>query len=175
MFTPSPETIVIIPFHPVPHAKSFITDNYFGDIPKERLRVTDSVLYFTCDGKLRSKIGLSPLIAKPLAASFDFKKNVLTVIIPQVDKNADYVNSKWEMQTQPYKGDVINSYNDGPLADGTQMGPFYEVESSSPALGLKKGATGAYKETTCHFQGSYASLQQLAKQLLGVDLDTIKK
>ncbi|CAN5470854.1 hypothetical protein BH11BAC5_BH11BAC5_38090 [soil metagenome] len=175
MFTPSSETTVIIPFHGIPNARSFITDNYFGDIPKERLQVADSVLYFTCDGKLRSKIGLSPLIAKPIAASFDFKKNVLTVIIPQVNKAAEYVNSKWEQQKEPYKGDVINSYNDGPLADGTQMGPFYEVESSSPALELKKGASGEYKQTTCHFEGSYATLQTLAKQLLGVDLNTIKK
>ena len=175
MFTPSAATTVIIPFHPIPNARSYITDNYFGAIPKERLQVKDSVFYFTCDGKLRSKIGLSPLIAKPIAASYDFEKNVLTVIIPQVDKNAAYVNSKWEMQKEPYKGDVINSYNDGPLADGTQMGPFYEVESSSPALPLKKGETGEYKETTCHFQGNYATLKQLAKQLLGVDLDNIKK
>ena len=175
MFTPSSETTVIIPFHPIPDARSYITDNYFGSIPPERLKVSDSVLYFTCDGKLRSKIGLSPLIAKPIAASYDFQKNVLTVIIPQVDKDAAYVNSKWELQKEPYKGDVINSYNDGPLADGTQMGPFYEVESSSHAMKLKKGATGEYKETTCHFQGNYDALKQLAKQLLGVDLDTIKK
>ncbi len=175
MFTPSPETIVIIPFHPIPNARAHITDNYFGDIPADRLQVKDSVLYFTCDGKLRSKIGLSPLVAKPIAASYDFQKNVLTVIIPEVDKNAAYVNSKWEMQKEPYKGDVINSYNDGPLADGAQMGPFYEVESSSHALELKKGETGEYKEITCHFQGSYDVLKQLATQLLGVDLDTIKK
>ena len=175
MFTPSAETTVIIPFHDLPNARSLITDNYFGDIPKERLRVADSVLYFTCDGKLRSKIGLSPLIAKPIAASFDFKKNVLTIIVPQVSKEAAYVNSKWELQKEPYKGDVINAYNDGPLADGTQMGPFYEVESSSPALELKNGATGEYRQTTCHFEGSYATLQTLAMQLLGVDLNSIKK
>jgi hypothetical protein len=175
MFTPSAATTVIIPFHPIPNARSYITDSYFGEIPKERLQVKDSVLYFTCDGKLRSKIGLSPLIAKPIAASYDFEKNILTVVIPQVDKNADYVNSKWEIQKEPYKGDVINSYNDGPLADGTQMGPFYEVESSSPALALKKGETGEYKATTCHLQGDHETLRQLAKQLLGVDLDTIKK
>ena len=77
MFTPSSETTVIIPYHPIPNARAYITDNYFGDIPAERLQVKDSVLYFTCDGKLRSKIGLSPLIAKPIAASFDFQKNVL--------------------------------------------------------------------------------------------------
>ena len=139
------------------------------------MQVKDSILYFTCDGKYRSKIGLSPVIAKPIAGSFDFEKNVLTIVIPQVNKDASYVNSKWEIQREPYKGDVINSYNDGPLADGTQMGPFYEIESSSPALQLRKGETGEYKQITCHFQGDYTALQQLAKQLLGVDLNELKK
>ncbi|MEP7319730.1 MAG: DUF6786 family protein [Panacibacter sp.] len=175
MFTPSPKTVVIIPFSPVQNARSFITDNYFGTIPAERLQVKDSVLYFTCDGKYRSKIGLSPMIAKPIAAGFDFENNVLTVVIPQVHKDAAYVNSKWELQKEPYKGDVINSYNDGPLADGTQMGPFFEIESSSPALELKKGATGTYRQTTCHLTGDYNSLKQIAQQLLGVNLDDLKK
>src|SRR6478735_2259558 len=78
MFTPTPQTVIMIPFSPVKNARSLITDNYFGAIPAERLQVKDSILYFTCDGKYRSKIGLSPLIAKPIAAGFDFEKNVLT-------------------------------------------------------------------------------------------------
>ena len=175
MFTPSSKTMVVIPFHPATAARSYITDNYFGTIPPDRLQVKDSVLYFTCDGKYRSKIGLSPLIAKPIAAGFDFERNVLTVVIPQVYKDTPYVNSKWEIQKEPYKGDVINSYNDGPLADGTQMGPFFEIESSSPALALKKGQSGEYKQTTCHLTGDYNALKQLAQQLLGVNLDDIKK
>ncbi|MEO5682303.1 MAG: DUF6786 family protein [Chitinophagaceae bacterium] len=174
MFTPGPETKVIIPFHPIPHAKDYITSNYFGEIPAERLQVTDSALYFTCDGKFRSKIGISPLIAKPIAGAFDFQKNVLSIVIPQVDREGAYVNSKWELQKEPYKGDVINSYNDGPLGDGTQMGPFLEIESSSAALVLKKSQSGSYRQTTCHFQGDYTALQSLAKQLLGVDLDEVK-
>jgi hypothetical protein len=175
MFTPGPETKVIIPFHAVPGAKNHITSDYFGKVPPERLQVNDSVIYFTTDGKYRSKIGLSPLIAKPIAGAFDFKKNVLTILIPQVDKNGLYVNSKWELQKEPYKGDVINSYNDGPLTDGTQMGPFLEIESSSAAMALKKSEQGVYRQTTCHFQGDYKVLQLLAKQLLGVDLNGIKK
>lgn len=175
MFTPGPETKVIIPFHAIPGAKKYITSDYFGSIPADRLQVTDSVLYFTCDGKFRSKIGLSPLIAKPIAGAFDFKKNVLTIVIPEVHAAASYVNSKWELQKEPYKGDVINSYNDGPLADGTQMGPFLEIESSSAAMALKKTEKGIYRQTTCHFQGSYIALQLLAKQLLEVDLETVRK
>ena len=175
MFTPSPKTVVIIPFKPVENARSFITDNYFGSIPADRLQVKDSVLYFTCDGKYRSKIGLSPIIAKPIAAGFDFEKNMLTVVIPEVHPDASYVNSKWELQKEPYKGDVINSYNDGPLADGSQMGPFFEIESSSPALELKQNETGTYRQVTCHFTGDYNSLKTIAQQLLGVNLDDIKK
>ena len=174
MFTPGPETKVIIPFRPIPNAKTYITSDYFGKIPPERLQVTDSILYFTTDGKYRSKIGLSPLVAKPIAAAFDFKKNVLSIVIPQINEKGDYVNSKWEWQKTPYKGDVINSYNDGPLADGTQMGPFLEIESSSAAMMLKKSEKGIYRQTTCHFQGDYTDLKLLAKQLLGVDLDTVK-
>jgi hypothetical protein len=103
-----------------------------------------------------------------------FKKNILSILIPEVDKNGLYVNGKWELQKQPYKGDVINSYNDGPLEDGSQMGPFYEIESSSAAKELKKGEVQEYKQTTCHFQGDYKTLNGLAKKLLGVNLDDVK-
>lgn len=175
MMTPTAQTQVIIPFKPIPNADSLITKNYFGNIPPDRLQVKDSVLYFTCDGKYRSKIGLSPLIAKSIAASFDFKKNVLTLILFPVDPNGRYVNSKWELQKEPYKGDVVNSYNDGPLADGTQLGPFYEIESSSAAMELKRGESEEHTQTTCHLQGDYQSLRQLAKQILHVDLDEVRK
>ena len=174
MFTPTPQTIVIIPFNPIRDFRSHITDNYFGSIPGERLQVKDSVLYFTCDGKYRSKIGLSPAIAKPIAASYDFAENVLTLVIPEVHRNAPYVNSKWEIQKEPYKGDVINSYNDGPLADGTQLGPFYEIESSSPALELKRGTSVSYRQVTCHLKADFPVLKQFVKELLKIDLDQIK-
>jgi hypothetical protein len=175
MMTPTPQTVVMIPFHGGKDARSMITTDYFGKIPSSRLKIKDSVLFFTCDGKFRSKIGLSPAVAKPLAASYDFKNNVLTLVIPPVEKDGMYVNSKWEMQKQPFKGDVINSYNDGPLADGSQLGPFYEVESSSPAKELKKGETLSYGQQTCHLQGDYATMKGLAKQLMGVNLDDVKR
>lgn len=174
MMNPTPQTKVIIPFIPRPNAKSYITDNYFGKIPANRLMVKDSVLFFRCDGKSRGKLGLSPAIAKPIVGSYDFEKNVLTILIPEVHNGEAYVNSKWEIQQQPYKGDVINSYNDGPLEDGTQLGPFYEIESSSPAKELQPGQTQEYHQLTCHFQGDYSALKELAKQLLFINLDELK-
>ena len=175
MFTPSDQTKVIIPFHQSENAGSLITSNYFGDIAAGRLQVKDSVLFFTCDGKYRSKIGLSPLIAKPVAGSFDFSKNILTLIVFSVEKNGAYVNSKWELQKEPFKGDVVNAYNDGPMSDGSQLGPFYELESSSPSTELKKGGSLEYRQVTCHIQGKYKSLQTIAQQVLGINLDAVRK
>lgn len=175
MFTPTDYTTVIIPFKPAPDSEQLITTNYFGDIPAERLNIQDSVLFFTCDGKYRSKLGIAPTIAKPIAGSFDFEKNVLTLIKCEVNPDASYVNSKWEHQLEPYKGDAINSYNDGPVADGSQLGPFYELESSSPALELKSGETATYNQSTFHFEGSFEKLNELAKKILGVDLNSLKK
>jgi hypothetical protein len=158
MFTPSEETTVIIPFKSAANAKELITTTYFGEIPSERLLIQDSALFFTCDGKYRSKIGLSPGIAKPLSASYDFKKNVLTITRYEITPQSSYVNS-----------------NDGPLADGSQLGPFYELESSSPALELKAGESASYKQLTCHLEGDFEKLNHLSKILLGVDLNTLKR
>jgi hypothetical protein len=175
MMTPTDSTTVIIPFHPSENAKSLITTNYFGEIPAGRLTIKDSVLYFKCDGRYRSKIGVPPSIAKSVAGSFDFTRNVLTVITFPVNDIGLYVNSKWEIQKDPYSGDVVNSYNDGPLANGDQLGPFYELESSSPAKELKRNESLTYVQVTSHFEGDYEGLKELAKKILGVDLDDINR
>lgn len=173
MFTPSDETVAIVPFKNIPDVKKYITDNYFGKIPDDRLTMQDSALLLKCDGMHRSKLGLSPAIAKPIAGSFDFKRNILTIILFSVEETGDYVNSKWELQKEPYKGDVVNAYNDGPLEGGGQLGPFYELESSSAVRPLKPGETLQYKQVTCHFEGDHKALEQLAQQLLGAELSAI--
>jgi hypothetical protein len=175
MMTPTDSTTVIIPFHPYENARSLINTNYFGEIPADRLTIKDSVLFFKCDGRYRSKIGLPPSIAKPMAASFDFTRNVLTVITFPVNDAGLYVNSKWEIQKDPYSGDVVNSYNDGPLANGDQLGPFYELESSSAAKELKRGESQTYVQVTSHFEGDYEGLKDLARKILGINLDDINK
>ncbi len=174
MFIPSDQTVAMIPFQNMPGAENFITDNYFGQIPPDRLVRKDSVLLLKCDGKLRSKLGLSPLIARPVAASFDYKKNILTFILFTVDRDGDYVNSKWEIQDKPYQGDAVNAYNDGPLENGTRMGPFYELESSSAAKPLKPGESFTYRQVTCHMEGDYHALNALVQSLLGISLEEAK-
>src|SRR5688572_21930555 len=82
MFTPSPETTIAIPF--VAGAESthgpIVNDAYFGKVPGDRLRSSESVVLFRGDGQHRSKIGLSPLRARSVAGSYDGKRRVLTLV-----------------------------------------------------------------------------------------------
>jgi hypothetical protein len=168
MFTPSPATTVIIPF--LPGGKARINTDYFGDIPADRLEIRDSVVLFRCDGKYRSKIGLPPDISSPYAGSYDSERKILTIIRFDIDKEGDYVNSKWEIQEKPYSGDVLNSYNDGPLADGSQLGPFYELESSSSTRPLQSAETLTHTQVTCHLEGDESILRDVARTLLSIDI-----
>jgi hypothetical protein len=85
-----------------------------------------------------------------------------------------FVNSMWEFQEAPYSGDVINSYNDGSPEPGKPpLGPFYELETSSPAA-LAPGETLKHVQRTFHIQGSGEELNALSEQLLGVSIKDIK-
>ena len=77
----------------------------------------------------------------------------------------------WEIQREPYRGDTLNSYNDGPLAPGKPgLGPFYELETSSPALRLGSGERYTHVHRTFHFQGTEAALDPIARAVLKVSL-----
>jgi len=165
MYTPSDKTVIAVPFKPLPGARSLIHDDYFGKIPPGYLQVKDSLVLMKADGRSRGKIGLSPEIALPMAGSVDTESGAITLIFFNIEPNGKYVNSKWEQQKEPYKGDVVNCYNDGPLADGSQMGPFYELESSSDARPLAPGASITHRQTTVHLEGPYAVMDSLAQRL----------
>ncbi|NLR58642.1 hypothetical protein HGH93_11050 [Chitinophaga polysaccharea] len=174
MFKPSDQTAVVAPFRHIPDTQKHITDDYFGKIGPANLQVKDSLLLLRADGKSRGKLGLSPLVAKKGAGSIDLANNTLTVLFYEVVPEGHYVNAKWEHQQEPFKGDAVNCYNDGPLADGTQMGPFYEVESSSDAKALKPGEAMTYKQVTMHFEGSREALQAMAQQLWQLPLEEVQ-
>jgi len=179
MFNPSPATTIVIPFKPGPEAElgPAVNDAYFGKVPADRLIVKEGVLFFSGDGAFRSKIGLSPKRAKPFAGSYDAANGVLTLVHLTLPENAaDYVNSMWEIQDDPFAGDVVNSYNDGLASPGAKpLGPFYELESSSPAAALAPGASVRHVHTTMHFQGDEKSLDRIARQALGVGILEIKE
>jgi len=88
---------------------------------------------------------------------------------------SDYVNSALEIQKEPFRGDVINSYNDGPSDDGAQLGRFYELEVSSPAAFLEPGEDIIHIQRTYHLEGSEKVLNVFTKSFLNVSIEEIKK
>jgi hypothetical protein len=68
----------------------------------------------------------------------------------------------------------VNSYNDGPLTPGgAPLGPFYEIESSSPAAALAPNASLRHVHRTFHLEGPENELDAVARAALGVSLAEI--
>lgn len=174
MFNPSPATTVFIPYKTEGQGPA-VNDDYFGKVPSDRLIVDSGTVFFKIDGKYRSKIGLSPTRAKELCGSYDSEMNILTLIWGSLPSNAkEYVNSKWGEQDDPYNGDAINAYNDGPVEDGSIMGPFYEIETSSPAAALQPGSSMTHSQRVMHVQGSKLDLARIVNELFDLNLYTIE-
>jgi len=179
MFNHSPYTVVVVPFYQGEEDElgPIVNDTYFGKVPSDRLKIGNGVIYFKADGKYRSKIGLSPMRAKNVICSYDYKNQILTIVKYSKPKEAtDYVNSLWEIQKEPFQGDVVNSYNDGPPEPGSKpLGPFYELESSSPAAALKPGESIKHIQQTLHLEGDKSLLNEITTKVLGVSVAEIEE
>jgi len=178
-YKPLPRGKVIVPFVTGDESAlgpAAMTD-YFCELPAERGVFVDGALLFACDGAFRSKIGVSPRRATNALGSFDPDAGVLTVVtfnLPADVAKRPYVNSLWEMQDDPFAGDVVNSYNDGEATPGAgQLGPFYEIETSSPAAALAAGEAITHLHQTMHFAGDADALNAISQAAFGVDLTTI--
>ena len=172
MFNAGDKTRIAIPYKQGNEADlgKIVTDDYFGKVPMDRLKIKNGFIFLNADANYRSKIGISPKRALPILASFDGVNEVLTIAqfsLPEYP--ADYVNSLWEMQENPFDGDVVNAYNDG-LIDGKQMGKFYELESSSPAATLNVGESVLHLHRTIHLKGNIKDLDEITQTLLGIQL-----
>ena len=175
MMNASEQTTVAAPFKQGEEGKlgKVVTDDYFGKVPADRLKVTDRLILFKADGNYRSKIGISPERALPLVASYDATNGVLTIATFTLpEKHSGYVNSLWQIQKEPFKGDAVNSYNDGPV-NGAQMGKLYEIESSSPAADLAPGKSLTHYHRTIHLKGSREALDVVSMKLLAVGVDSL--
>jgi hypothetical protein len=172
MFNAGDKTTIAVPYKQGNEADlgKIVTDDYFGKVPVDRLKIKNGFIFLNADANYRSKIGVSPNRALPILASFDGVNEVLTIAqfsLPEYP--ADYVNSLWEMQENPFDGDVVNAYNDG-LIDGKQMGKFYELESSSPAATLNVGESVLHLHRTIHLRGNIKELDEITQTLLGIHL-----
>lgn len=176
MYNPSDSAVTVIPYNTGDEADlgSVVTSDYFGEIPAERLIDDNGILYFKTDGESRGKLGMNAKRTTSLAANYDPISKRLTIVTFDVHPDAVYLNQEWNPERDPLVGDALNAYNDGPLEDGSIMGPFLELESSSPAAFLKPGESLSHTHNIYHFVGSEAALNPIAESLLGVSLETIK-
>lgn len=160
-FVPSERNTIYIPYRPA--AGSAINDRYFGRIGDDRLCDRGGRLELRADGRKRGKIGIPPEMVVPHAWALDRANGTLTEVrFTLPGEGGRYVNSMWEQQAEPFRGDVLNAYNDGPLEDGSIMGPFYELESSSPAAALRPGEALTHTHCTTHWAGPADALERLA-------------
>jgi hypothetical protein len=183
MFNATDRSAVIAPFNVGEESAlgPAFNDEYFGKVSKDtpnRLKIVDNAVIFRGDARKVGKFGLNQRRTKGIAGSYDFGKNLLTVVRFSVPETPErYGNSTWDVeQAEPYAGDVFQSYNNG---DDTKPGEvagdaFYEIESASPVRPLKRGESIEHRHATHHFQGSPEKLAALAKELLGVDLAKVK-
>ena len=176
MYKPSPSTVMAIPFREDGEGP-VVNDAYFGKIAPDRLKVGKGVVFFKGDGASRGKIGIPPSRSTPFAGSYSPDLGALTIVrCDPVEKNGRYVNSMWEKQENPYAGDVINAYNDGSPAPGEPpLGPFYELETSSPGAELAPGASLTHKQITVHFAGQPEQLDPIAEAKLGAGIAKIRE
>jgi hypothetical protein len=181
-FAPSPATTIVVPYR-LPSDSDLgpvVNDRYFGRVAPHRLLVKERAVYFCADGQSRAKIGVPPRYAQPVLGSYDAQDpdhGVLTLVAYTPPPNMEargYVNSLWDAQRSPYDGDVVNAYNDGPATPGAApFGPFYELETSSPALALAPGESAEHVHRTLHVTGAPADLGPIARAALGVGIEEI--
>ena len=170
-------TVIVVPYKNAAGEdfKNVATTDYFGQIPPDRLKHDDNKLLFKADGKSRGKLGIKPKYAKPVIGSYDAQNKVLTIAMFEPDSSAKYLNQEWNTTKPTFSGDAVNAYNDGPLADGSQMGPFYEIESVSPAAFLKPNQSIVHKQSVYHFTGDEKVLDAISQKLLGVTLNEVEQ
>ena len=173
MFPASAQNMVLVPLK----TGNTVNDVYFGKVPADRLAIVNKIAYFKADAAYRSKIGVTQANAFNYLGSYDAEHKVLTIVQFTMPRSPQrYVNAIWGPQPDAFGGDALNAYNDGPAVPGQpQLGRFYEMESSSPAAGLKPGASLEHYHRTIHLQGEEKRLGPIAEKLFGVSLADIKK
>lgn len=150
------------------------TTDYFGEIPPDRLYIGEEALYLKTDGRHRSKLGMTARRTKAIAANYGPDEQRLTIATFDVSPRGTYLNQEWNPAKDPLVGDALNAYNDGPLEDGSLMGPFLEIESASPAAFLSPGESLTHRHQVFHFLGDVATLGPISEALLGIPIGQLQ-
>ena len=176
----SDNAVMIVPFLPGDEAElgKIVTADYFGKLEDNRLAVSEelNLIFLRGDGDFRSKLGISFARARTPIGSWNPETETLTIVDYDLPTEAPdgYTNNLWEIQDEPFAGDVVNAYNDGPNDSGTQFGKFYELETVSPALALAPGQSDSHAARTTRLSGNRESLDKIAVAVFGATLSQIQ-
>lgn len=180
MSKPSPNAIMIVPFKkgPVSELGTIVNADYFGKLDSSRLAISEELglVILRGDGDFRSKLGMTFQRAEPRLASWDPDKGLLTIVEFNLPANAPdgYTNNLWEYQSDPFGGDVVNAYNDGPNESGGKLGGFYELETVSPALALAPSQSFTHIVRTFRIEGEREKLNPISHSVFGAPLEQIE-
>lgn len=145
--------------------------DYFGELDERRLRAGNWGVRFAVDGMHRSKIGVPASCTTGWQGAWDPQRGRLTLVYAKVSPNADYLEARWHSRTGPFGGEAIHQYNDGPAKPGgAPFGPFFELESSSPAARLAPGERCVHRSLTVVLEGPRAALEEVARSHTGCTL-----
>lgn len=180
MNKPSSRSTVIVPFQPGLESEKgvIVTSDYFGKLDPSRLQISEEsgLIYFRGDGNLRSKLGVAYPRAVNFLGAWDAEHECMTIVQFNLPENpgVGYTNNLWRHVDDPYGGDVINSYNDGPNENGGMMGPFYELETLGPAMALGVGERYTHLHRTIHLEGDRSGLDLVSRGVFGKKLSEIE-
>ena len=162
--TPTDSTLAIIP------TRGNIAEvvKYFTPLDDSRLRIRDGFVFYKADANYLNKIGILPQNTLPFFGSYSPELKLLTIVEFSFEGSSSYVNSQKLENEAPYRGDVINIFNDGITPTAGPFGPFYELESSSSAKELKVSEKIVHTSRTYHFEGAEDYLDEIALSVLGI-------
>jgi len=180
MNPPAPNAVLMVPFKKGDEKDlgQIVTADYFGKLSGDRLKVDEDLglVFLRGDGDFRSKLGISVARACSRLGSWTPETGILAVVDFNLPESAPagYTNNLWVHQDNPFEGDVINAYNDGPNDSGGKLGGFFELETISPALPLKKDESYTHTTRIVRFEGARDQLDQMAQTLFGANLTQIE-
>ena len=116
---------------------------------------------------------MSPARATGVAGSYDRRHASCRVQYTRA-AGASLMSFDVEIQAHPTAATRSHATNDGPPAPGKPLlGPFYELETSSPALSLGAGERYTHIHRTFHFVGLEEDLDRICRATLGVGLGDV--
>ncbi len=169
MFEGSDESVVAIPLKE--NASLDQVRKYLGPLDDSRLRLKNNTLLFKVDGKYRSKIGIPNDIAPEIYGCYSKDNNRLTIVQYRKVNEDLYSNSEVSEQENPYEGEVIPIYNDGKMDySNSTTSSFFELESTSAMVELLPKRYIGHYHRVYHFSGKENLLNEISKELLGIEL-----